>query len=191
MTSIEAALRDVLGHLSDAGVSCALIGGLAVSVRTEPRFTRDADLAVGVADDREAESLIRRLVASGYRVHAAVEQDTQARLATVRIASSDLPDAPIIDLLFASSGIEQEVVAAAEVLDVLPGLPMRVATYGHLIALKVLARDDITRPQDVMDLRGLLRVASSADLTGAREALALISARGRFRPSEETSYDRS
>jgi len=34
---------------------------LAVSVRTEPRLTRDADLAVLVADDRDAEALVRDL----------------------------------------------------------------------------------------------------------------------------------
>lgn len=65
MTSIDAALRQILRHLSEAGVRCALIGGLAVSVRTEPRFTRDADLAVAVADDREAEAVVRQLGAAG------------------------------------------------------------------------------------------------------------------------------
>ena len=44
MTSFEAALREVTGHLGKAGVRFALVGGLAVSARTEPRFTRDADL---------------------------------------------------------------------------------------------------------------------------------------------------
>jgi hypothetical protein len=39
-------------------VSFALVGGLAVSIRTEPRFTRDADLAVALANDAEVEALI-------------------------------------------------------------------------------------------------------------------------------------
>ena len=43
MTSLEAILRRIKADLTQAGVSFALIGGLAVSVRTEPRFTRDAD----------------------------------------------------------------------------------------------------------------------------------------------------
>lgn len=58
---------------------------------------------------------------------------------------------------------------------------MRVATTAHLIALKVLARDDIQRPQDLVDLRALLRVASVDELTSAQEALALIAARGYHR----------
>ena len=56
MTSFEGALREVTGHLAHAGVRFALIGGLAVSARTEPRFTRDADLAVAVTSDAEAEA---------------------------------------------------------------------------------------------------------------------------------------
>lgn len=181
MTSLEAALRQIHSHLSDAQIRFALIGGLAVSVRTEPRFTRDADLAVAVADDVEAEALIRQIGARGYRIEATIEQDAVARLATVRIASLHEPAGPVIDLLFASAGIEQEVVASAEVMEVLPNLAIGVATTGHLIALKVLARDDVQRPQDLVDLRALLRVASEGELESAREALALITDRGYHR----------
>lgn len=39
---------------------------------------------------------------------------------------------------------------------------------GHLIALKLLSRDDEKRPQDAVDLRALLRVASEADLPGGK-----------------------
>ena len=58
---------------------------------------------------------------------------------------------------------------------------MRVAMTGHLIALKVLSRDDVRRPQDLVDLRALLRVASRAELARAQQALTLIAARGYHR----------
>ncbi|MBL8899776.1 MAG: hypothetical protein JNM84_19250 [Planctomycetes bacterium] len=48
----------------------ALVGGLAVSVRCEPRFTRDLDLAVAVASDLEAEALVREWIRGGYRILA-------------------------------------------------------------------------------------------------------------------------
>lgn len=82
----------------------------------------------------------------------------------MRLTLSALPRAPVVDLLFASSGIEPEIVADAEVLDLLPTFRIRVATTGHLIALKVLSRDDVRRPQDLVDLRALLQVASRIDL---------------------------
>jgi hypothetical protein len=52
VTSLEAALRQIHADLTEAHVSFALVGGLAVSARTEPRFTRDAELA----SDAEAEA---------------------------------------------------------------------------------------------------------------------------------------
>jgi hypothetical protein len=58
---------------------------------------------------------------------------------------------------------------------------MPVARIGHLIALKVLSRDDTRRPQDLVDLRALLRVASPEEQQRARDALGLIAARGYHR----------
>ena len=184
MTSLEAALRRIGADLTQARASFALVGGLAVSVRTEPRFTRDADLAVALASDAEAEALIHELRARDYGIEAIVEQEAVGRLATVRLTSSSEPQAPVIDLLFASSGIEAEVVADAEPIELLPNLTMGVARTGHLIALKVLSRDDFGRPQDLVDLRALLRVASPAELGRARDSLALIAARGYHRGRE-------
>ncbi len=39
------------GDLKAIGASWALVGGLAVSARAEPRTTRDIDVAVAVGDD--------------------------------------------------------------------------------------------------------------------------------------------
>jgi len=150
-----------------------------VSARTEPRLTRDADLAVLVSDDRDAESLVRDLAARGWRVVTAIEQNAAGRLATVRLAlaGEDVRGA-VTDLLFASSGIEPEIVTAAEPVEIVTGLTVPVARLGHLIALKVLARDDRTRPQDRLDLAGLLQRADAAAIAEARGALRLVTHRG-------------
>lgn len=136
---------------------------------------------MALASDAEAEALIHELRARDYRIEAIVEQEAVGRLATVRLTFSSEPRAPVIDLLFASSGIEPEVVADAEPIELLQNLTIGVARTGHLIALKVLSRDDDTRPQDLVDLRALLRVASPAELARARDSLALIAARGYHR----------
>jgi predicted nucleotidyltransferase len=150
-----------------------------VSARTEPRFTRGADLAVPVEDDADAERLVESLQQRGWAIAAAIEQEAAGRLAAVRLAPyGEAAHGVVIDLLFASSGIEPEVVQAAETVEVLPGLVVPIARLGHLIALKVLARDDRTRPQDAADLARLLSVADSASLALARDALALVRARG-------------
>ena len=179
LSSAEAALHRIASDLHELARRFALIGGLAVSVRTEPRLTRDADLVVFVTDDADAETLVRALQDRGWRVLAAMEQEATRRLASVRLAmtEADITGA-VIDLLFASSGIEREIVDAAEPLDVVPGLVVAIARLGHLIALKVLARDDRTRPQDRVDLAALLRRADDATLREARAALETVARRG-------------
>lgn len=99
----------------------ALIGGLAVSARAEPRTTRDVDIAVAVDDDADAEAIVSELLRQGYSLEGAVEQLETGRLATVRLLPPGASSTSVIvDLLFASSGIEPEIVAGATVLAILP-----------------------------------------------------------------------
>jgi hypothetical protein len=156
----------------------AVVGGLAVSARAEPRFTRDVDLALVVADDADAESLVRDLAENGYRVLASLEQEAVRRLATVRLQSpGEGPEGIVVDLLFASSGVEPEVVEAAELLEVLPPLLVPVARIGDLLALKVLSSAP-ERPQDNVDIASLLRVAAAPDVQRAEHLASLIVERG-------------
>lgn len=90
----------------------------------------------------------------------------------------------VIDLLFASSGIEPEVVARAESLEIFAQVTVPVACMGDLIAMKVLARNDQTRPQDRMDLKAMLLRAEDADREIARQALMRISSLGHGRGRE-------
>jgi hypothetical protein len=171
------ALRRAADDLDESGRRWALVGGLAVSAHVEPRFTRDVDMAVMVEDDHAAESLVRSLIADGYVVFSSLEHDS-GRLATVRMVRSFDGVEVVVDLLFASSGIEPEVAQAAQTLEIIPGLLVPVARIGHLIALKVLARDDVTRPQDLADLRALLAEADANDLELAEKSVDLIQTRG-------------
>jgi predicted nucleotidyltransferase len=179
VSSLEAATRHILVRLAAHNVPVAVVGGLAVSARSEPRFTRDADVCVAVHSDAQAEALIRDLRRDGYQVGALVEQESTGRIATVRL-DAPLPDddGVVVDLLFASSGVEEEIVQSADVLELFQGLDAPVATVGALIALKLLARDDTTRPQDHVDLVALRSVASSSDLDEAGRLCALIDGRG-------------
>lgn len=175
--TLAAVLRAASLELDRQGAAFGLVGGLAVSARAEPRFTRDVDLAVAVVDDVEAEGRIHRLVAGGFSVDTAVEQTATGRLATVRLRPPTDPGM-FLDLLFASSGIEPEIVARSEPIEVLPGLTVPVAVTGDLIALKLLARDDKERPQDIADLRALVRIAMPADWLVANQSCQDIAARG-------------
>lgn len=164
--------------LDDVGVSWALVGGMAASARAEPRTTRDIDVAVAADDDAAAEQVIFALQHRGYALRTLLENTRTRRLATARLRIPDGVPLVMLDVLFASSGIEPEIVAAATSLAIVPGLALPVAAIGHLIAMKVLARDDRDRPQDYDDLRALIAAATTQDLEAARAAVRLIEARG-------------
>ena len=179
MNAVEAALRKAAKDLNELGRRWAIVGGFAVSARAEPRFTRDVDIAVAVANDHAAESLVGLLLTRQYRLLASVEQDAVGRLATVRLGTTAATDANVVvDLLFASCGIEPEIAEAAEEVEVLPGFVVPVARTAHLIAMKLLARDDDRRPQDRSDLRALMEAASDKDIDDTRKAIELITLRG-------------
>lgn len=176
MSFVSRALSRAAHDLRQAGAGFALIGAIAVSLRCDPaRTTLDVDFAVAVADDREAESIVGRMREKGYSIGEVLEEKVSRRLATVRLISPlDDPSGIFVDLLFASTGIEELVVASADVMEVFPRTNIPIAKLGHLLAMKVLAN----RPQDEMDGARLILAAGDAEISRAREALDLIAERG-------------
>jgi predicted nucleotidyltransferase len=176
---VLASLRRLVVDLTSLGERWALVGGFAVSARAEPRFTRDVDVCLLAADDAAAESVVLALRDRGYEASTIVEQENTGRLATVRMLSP-IESGVVVDLLFASSGVELEVIDGAEVVEVLPGLDLPVARAGHLVVLKLLSQDE-TRPQDSADLRALLSHLAAADRAEAVRLAHLIVRRGYHR----------
>ncbi|MEO8180853.1 MAG: nucleotidyl transferase AbiEii/AbiGii toxin family protein [Deltaproteobacteria bacterium] len=172
---IEQTLAAVVAELVRNGQRFALVGGLAVSVRAEIRFTRDVDLAIAVSNDAEAEALVYQLRGSGYRPIAVVEHDTQGRLATARVLSTS---GVKVDLLFASSGIEPEIVESAGMVALAAvGGELPIARAEELLAMKVLSMSD-QRLQDRLDAQRLLACNPRLDLAVTRAHLELIRKRG-------------
>jgi len=175
--SVQESLRRLVADLARLRVRYALVGGFAVSTRAAPRFTRDVDVCVSVEHDADAERLVHDLTGIGYQVAAVVEHEQSQRLAAARLISP-VPGSVLVDLLFASSGVEPEIVEAAELLEILPQLRLPVARSAHLVVLKLLARDDGARPQDAMDLRALRPVLTDDDAAEALELARLVTTRG-------------
>lgn len=173
-TSLEAELGLAAERIGRLRVPFALVGGLAVSVRGEVRFTRDIDLAVMCASDTDTERLAADLAAAGYEIAALVEHEERARLSTVRLRSRSKI---YVDLLAASSGIEAEIVSAGTTVDIPNVGEVRVARAEDLLVTKVLSMSD-ARPQDRLDARGLLLTNPDLDLPFVRARLALIRERG-------------
>jgi hypothetical protein len=160
---------------------------MAVSARVRPRTTEDLDVVIAVSSDREAERIAFAFHNRGYSYlpEHALEQKEVGRLATVRFMSPGREDrGVVVDLLFASSGIEPEVVAEAEFEEILPGLVVPIARTGHLVALKVLAGREV----DARDARWLWEAADGGEKQRARDSLVLITRR-RFNRGKDLSAE--
>lgn len=168
--------RRAIELLSGLGVRFAVVGGIAVSFRAIERLTKDLDLAVAVEDDASAQNVVREFSQLGYLIDDVLEHDMADRMATVRMVSQG--DNPMyVDLLFASSGIESEIVDTAEEAHIFSDVNVHVATTSALIALKTLSARP-SRMRDIVDLQSLFEIASPRDLTEARQLLNLITERG-------------
>jgi predicted nucleotidyltransferase len=174
---LEEYVKTVAQHLRGLGVEFAVVGGIAVSLRTIERFTKDVDFAISVKGDREAESIVESLRQSGFRIAMFLERDEDGRLATVRLTSGGDVEV-FVDLLFATSGIENEVIADATPLEIFPGFIVKLASIPALIAMKLLSADWETRPQDIIDLRYLFDAATQDEIGTARNLIGLITERG-------------
>jgi predicted nucleotidyltransferase len=175
-----AALSQIVAELRRLGKAFCVVGGFGVSLRGQVRFTRDVDVAVRIADDAEAEALVRELGAHGYRPTALVEHDERGRLSTARMRS---PSGVTVDLLLASSGIEAETVARATTIEIAGAGAVPVAQAEELLAMKVLSMED-RRAQDRLDALSLLEVNDDLDLGRVREDLRLIRDRGYHRKQD-------
>jgi len=152
----------------------AVVGGLAASVRGEARFTRDVDVAVDVPDDSSAEALVHFLIQAGYELLATVEHDKTGRLATARLRDAD---GVVCDLVFATCGIEHEVVASAEELEILPTVSVPTASAESLLAMKTLSVT-ARRARDLDDIRAIVRQNPDLDEARVTALLQLIEERG-------------
>lgn len=130
VTRFEQALIRLAGDLQALGVHWALAGGMAVSFRAEPSKTQDIAVAIGVGSDPDTEQITLSLKLRGYQpqpVQHSVEA-VDGRLSAARLlCPGDEERAVGVDLLFAFSGIEEEIVTEAEACEVLPGLRVPLA----------------------------------------------------------------
>jgi hypothetical protein len=188
-TLFQSVLREAATDLTDAGVDFAVVGGVAVGAHAVLRYTQDIDLAVAVSDDRQAKSVGAFLIRRGYRPMTEIDQTAVDRLATLRLLSHQLPadldptEAPLLDIIFASCGIEAELVSSAEPIEILPGITLPTTRIPHLIAMKLLSESD-ERPIDRSDLQALIGAATDADLAEIPPLLDLIIDRGYARDKD-------
>jgi len=171
----EERIDQIISLLTSLECKFVLVGGFAVAIRALPRFTKDMDFAVAVQSDRETEKLLLRLQSAGYLVSSLLENKQDGRITAVRLLTPESKSTdPDFDLLFNATGIEDSLVKSGELLNITRRSKALVAARGHLIAMKVLSYDEVRRPQDMIDIRALLKAATKSDIQLAKKAVRAI-----------------
>ena len=148
----ERPLRLVADLLNQAGVSYALIGGVAIQIRTtEPRTTLDIDVAVPRFDDIPRAALL----AAGFDHTGRHEHRDNWRSPPAG------PGGLRTGVQFSAEDVGiADAVAHAELTDLAEGLRMRVATPADLIVLKLASAAEPCRPSkrqhDIADVVALM-----------------------------------
>lgn len=140
-------VEDLAALLARAGARYALIGGHAVNVLLEPRFTADVDVTID-ADPAALARVADVLRAAGFRVERAHGAAQPSGPDFVRFVDDE---GTVCELQAAKTALQRAVVARA-----VDHGGVRVATPEDLIVLKAIAN----RPKDQVDLLGLVRLPS-------------------------------
>jgi hypothetical protein len=145
---LKETLVDAVKFLDAERVPYALIGGLAVSLRGQPRVTADVDLVI-LADVPRSLSLVQGLEQTKFkplfdRISEVVERTF---ILPLRHRTTNVK----VDLALGLSGFEQQVLSRANRISI-AGVEIAVATAEDLLIMKLLAG----RPKDDQDIQGLV-----------------------------------
>lgn len=143
-------LADAVAMLDARGIGCAVIGGLAVSLRGLPRMTVDVDLVIH-ADVNDGLRIVRDLSSTPFLplFDGVEEVVTSAFILPLRHRTTGVR----VDLAIGMSGFERDAVRRATPVAV-GDVRLPVVSIEDLLVMKALAG----RPQDEADIRGLVDV---------------------------------
>ncbi len=150
-------LRDLLGVLPRWG-SWYLFGAQAVVAYGVPRLSADVDITLRLTGD-SPEGLVEAMRAAGFELRV---DDAEFIRRTRVLPFVHLVSAMPLDIVLAGSGLEDEFLARARVLEI-EGLRVPTIDPSDLVIAKLLAG----RPKDIEDARGLWR-ARQAEMDAAR-----------------------
>lgn len=140
-------LEKLLSQFDYQGV---IIGGIAVSLLGQARFTEDLDALVLLSVEDIPDFLAAaHQVGIEPRIAQADEFARRNRVLLLRHASSQTN----IDISLGILPFEEEMVARSQIYDIDDALKIHLPTPEDLIIMKAIAH----RPKDLLDIQGIIR----------------------------------
>jgi predicted nucleotidyltransferase len=153
-------ILDLLAALNDAGVDYVVVGGVAVVLRGHARMTVDLDLALDLTTDNitaalhvlKTQGLVPRLpVPPEQFADPDIRRSWVEQRNLVAFTLHDPSDAlREVDLLAVTPLPFATLRTSSDLVDI-DGVPVRVASVDHLVAMKRLSG----RSQDLADIEAL------------------------------------
>jgi predicted nucleotidyltransferase len=142
------ALASVSKWLNSENIPHAIIGGIAVSLLTEPRATQDIDLTIWI-EDTPIDAVLERALSFDFvsRIENPSAFAAQARILLLHHRESGVA----VDLSLGALPFEKEMIDSARALTI-GNIELRVADPENLIISKAFPM----RPTDVADIDKLL-----------------------------------
>ena len=154
------ALGDLVQWLEAENVPYTVIGGLSVSIVSQPRPTIDVDLVVWLDPERWS-AFVESAKQYGIqpRTEDALEFARQRRVLLLQHRESGIG----IDVSFGALPFEDEMIKRSRTVS-LGNVTFRVATPEDLIIMKMIAH----REKDLRDIENIVRVCQQLDLDRVR-----------------------
>jgi len=146
MADLDDALVTLSSWLTQHAIGHMVIGGFAVTVWGEPRFTRDLDVTISVPPDKFAQTV--DLISSRF---TSLSQDPLKFATETRVLPILVESVPV-DLIFAALPYEQDAIARARPIK-LKNATVPVCSPEDLILHKIVSQ----RPRDHEDIEGVFR----------------------------------
>lgn len=158
---IVAALATLSKWLETEKIPHTIIGGIAVSLLTEPRATQDIDVTIW-AEDIPVVDLLRTAESYGFisRINNPLEFATQARILLLKHRDTEV----VVDLSLGALPFEKEMIDDSGIIEV-AGLQLSVASPEDLIISKAVPM----RPVDLADIDKLLSYYPDVDFDRIRK----------------------
>ena len=146
MSELDQALATISSWLKEKEVPHMVIGGFAVTVWGEPRFTRDLDITLSVPPARFDQMV--RLICGRFTSLAGDPIKFAAETRVLPVVVESVP----ADLIFAALPYEEDAIERARPIKV-GGVDVPICAPEDLILHKIVS----ARPRDHEDIEGVFR----------------------------------
>jgi len=162
----ESLLGRIARELDQRAIPYMVIGGQAVLVYAEPRFTRDIDITLGVGPDR-LDDILGLALDCGWK---ALVDPARPFVEKHMVLPCEEPSGIRIDLIFSFSPYEAQALERVRRIE-MDGQNVRFASPEDLVVHKVIAG----RARDLEDVASVLRMNPGSDLAYIRHWLGVFS----------------